>query len=392
MVLAVVTAVLTGIIWYRISVYGSCGYTGLNLLLITIAPLVVPVTLMIFFWELNIPRNISFVKLIQYFVLGGILSLICTTLLHDSYGKINVFGAVVAPLFEEPAKLLISLFFLCLLKRDGKIFGINGLVIGAAVGAGFAAFESMQYAYNTVIVLAFKMRAFNLVMNNIITRSIGAFGSHIFYCAPYACAMAIAMSKQINSNKDVNILSVLKDKLVIITFIVSCFAHGLWNSGLISLCIDSFGLTGLLLTIISKAIFIIPLWWLCLKVLRISYAQLVDKIKQTSSTSNYTKQSTKIIVQCLNGTHAGPAFSIVNNEITVGTDASCKLTFPLSCSKIDKFHCKFVCQNGGIYLADLGSHYGTYLNGKKIKVGTGHLLKSGDVFCIGSEEEKFVVR
>ena len=48
------------------------------------------------------------------------------------------------PLFEEPAKLAAVI----LLARGIKFpWVVNGLVLGAAVGAGFAIFETAGYLY-----------------------------------------------------------------------------------------------------------------------------------------------------------------------------------------------------------------------------------------------------
>jgi len=57
-------------------------------------------------------------------------------------------GASVAGLAEEPGKLLV-LAFVINKRKYGYI--LNGLLLGAAVGAGFAAFESAGYALRVAL-------------------------------------------------------------------------------------------------------------------------------------------------------------------------------------------------------------------------------------------------
>lgn len=56
---------------------------------------------------------------------------------------------------------------------------------------------------------------------------------------------------------------------------------------------------------------------------------------------------------------------------------------------INEKHCEILVQNGHMYLADLGSTYGTYLNGVQLPPKKGYLLKTGDVFYLGSKGESF---
>ena len=143
------SAVLLAATLVVIAVQGACVNPCLNLLMFLLPPCVVPVTLMILFWEMNAPRNISLAELIVYFFTGGVLSLMVSLLL---FPLIPGYEAAWAPVAEEPGKLLIAMFFLRRLhRRKGRVFGLNGLVIGAAVGAGFAAFESAQYAYDAYL-------------------------------------------------------------------------------------------------------------------------------------------------------------------------------------------------------------------------------------------------
>ena len=60
-----------------------------------IGALAVPFSLMVFFWETNIPRNISIFEAVSIFFVGGVMSLICTLILYNfiQVGELNYTGA-----------------------------------------------------------------------------------------------------------------------------------------------------------------------------------------------------------------------------------------------------------------------------------------------------------
>ena len=56
-------------------------------------------------------------------------------------------------------------------------------------------------------------------------------------------------------------------------------------------------------------------------------------------------------------------------------------------------HCKISPAEEGIVLSDLGSTYGTFLaNGTKVEPGQKRLLRLGDAFYLGGEDNRFEVR
>ena len=63
----------------------------------------------------------------------------------------------------------------------------------------------------------------------------------------------------------------------------------------------------------------------------------------------------------------------------------------MSTPGISPKHCKLIAQQGQLYLADTGSLCGTYLNGRKLRPGTGHPLKKGDSFTLGGNDQVFMV-
>lgn len=374
----ILSIVITLSICITIFVYGYCSFPSLNLLLIMVPPCIVPMSLMIFFWEMNVPRDISILQLISYFFIGGILSITITTILHSISPE---GGAEFAPFTEEPAKLLASLLLLKLLHRkNGRIYGFSGLSLGAAVGAGFAAFESAQYVYDALPVyqtvsdagvLYFPVMVYDrtVLLNTlslIAIRNACSLCSHVLFCAPYACIVALCMEK----NENV-FLAICKLPFLIV-FAVSFACHGLWN-------------------LLNSALLIVPaaivLWSSALYGVRKSFRQLADKVSLAGNSS----ATTSLLLKCISGVHAGITFSVTKTDVLIGNDPSCQLSYPISQTDIDSIHCKIIVQQGNLYLADLGSRNGTYLNGIRLKAMNGHLLKRGDRFSIGSSGQEFQV-
>ena len=106
----------------------------------------IPFATLILFFELNIRRNVSLYQVVRLVALGGAASIVLSLLGYQMVSgfKLDWLGASLAGLIEEPGKLLV-LAFVVNNRRYRSI--LNGLLLGAAVGAGFAAFESAGYAF-----------------------------------------------------------------------------------------------------------------------------------------------------------------------------------------------------------------------------------------------------
>ncbi len=95
-------------------------------------------------WELNTPRNISFHFVLMLVCLGGVASLFVSLIGFD-VANLGFLGAAQAGIVEESGKLLAVI----LVARGARYkWTLNGLVFGAAIGAGFAAFETAGYAFS----------------------------------------------------------------------------------------------------------------------------------------------------------------------------------------------------------------------------------------------------
>jgi RsiW-degrading membrane proteinase PrsW (M82 family) len=110
--------------------------------LIMMGSLAVPLATVFLFFELNTPRNVPFHSVLMLVAMGGVLS-IGISLLGFEMTSLDWLGASEAGIVEEVGKLLTVV----LIARQARHrYILNGMLFGAAVGAGFAAFESAGYA------------------------------------------------------------------------------------------------------------------------------------------------------------------------------------------------------------------------------------------------------
>lgn len=124
------------------------GHVFLILTSIFVDSALIPLSVLVFYYEMNARKSVSMGLLGSLFLIGGAASLCITLFLGPVLGslfKLDWMGASVAGIIEEPAKLLAVLVFAKAVRRHPYI--LDGLVMGAAVGAGFAAFESCGYTF-----------------------------------------------------------------------------------------------------------------------------------------------------------------------------------------------------------------------------------------------------
>lgn len=205
--------------------------------MIVVGSFTVPLSTMIMFMEVNAWRNISLYKVIQTFLVGGCASLVATLMLFSIVGshELNLIGAIVTGIVEEAGKAVIVFWFLSKMKR---LSILGGLLIGASVGAGFAAFESAGYALQPVLAFfqnsgyyaaygrqldaSMMMDAIN---QSIIIRGFLAPGGHVTWAAISGAALVIA-GKALRRFDT----SLLTDKRFLRLFIIPVILHAAWDS------------------------------------------------------------------------------------------------------------------------------------------------------------------
>lgn len=152
-----------------------------------IGALAVPFSLMVFFWETNIPRNISIFEAVSIFFVGGVMSLICTLILYNfiQVGELNYTGAVLVGIIEEIGKIVVAGHYI---KKMNTCYILNGLLLGSCVGAGFAVFETAGYAFNVLL----SSGSVSGMVDILVLRGAMAVGGHTLWAAISAAGLVIA--------------------------------------------------------------------------------------------------------------------------------------------------------------------------------------------------------
>lgn len=112
--------------------------------LITVGSFAIPFSILVFFFEVNIPRNISLYQVIKLLLMGGILSLTLSLFFFRWTNLSNWLGATSAGIIEETGK---ACALLLVVNRKRYPWILNGMLFGATIGTGFAVFESAGYAF-----------------------------------------------------------------------------------------------------------------------------------------------------------------------------------------------------------------------------------------------------
>jgi len=245
----------------------------------------VPFAVVIAFFELNIPRNVSFYEVVKLLLLGGALSVVVTSFVLSvltAAGTGALGPALLTGLAEESSKALILL----IVAYSGRYpYQLNGLLFGAAVGAGFAALESAGYSF------AFGWRGVQAALNAIgerravdvelphlvgafmgeattvvLLRGILATGGHVIWTAMVGSAIWKVARGAFR-------LALLAHPIVIRRLALATLLHGLWDTTLI-------GVSDLL-----KVSFLSVVgWYLILAIVKQALAE-VDEAKKNASSA-----------------------------------------------------------------------------------------------------------
>lgn len=200
--------IVIGMIVILYSIFGNNLYT----LLIMMLSVSVPVTLLIFFFEINVFKNISFYLTMKIFLIGGFMSLLVTMLIYGIVGtnkQFDITGSLLVGFVEETGKLLVGAYFVSKLKLT-HVF--NGMLVGGAIGAGFAAIENIQYANNS-----------NFVIITPLIRSVGSLGTHAIWCAITVAALVL-----VNGNRKLTFNNVTNLNFFRF-YLCAVILHALWD-------------------------------------------------------------------------------------------------------------------------------------------------------------------
>ncbi len=148
-------------LWWRVLVTGLAAFcVGTMVMALTENPILfptvlmlgsfaVPVTYVAFFYERRHLSRLTPLALTLSFFYGGVLGVFASALLEPIFiGHLDFLTAFVVGLIEEFAKILGVLIIARHRRHDAEL---DGLILGAAAGMGFASMESSGYAFVTFL-------------------------------------------------------------------------------------------------------------------------------------------------------------------------------------------------------------------------------------------------
>jgi RsiW-degrading membrane proteinase PrsW (M82 family) len=154
--------------------------------LLLIGAAVVPVTFTTFVGALPRRTELSFAQLAAAAALGGVIgTVVAGSLEFETIRTLGSLPTLLIGLIEESAKLAVPAVLLAWRKPRP----LDGVVLGVAVGSGFAALETMGYAFGALVVSGGHLGS---VTQLLLVRSVAAPGGHAAWTG-LACAALFAI-------------------------------------------------------------------------------------------------------------------------------------------------------------------------------------------------------
>lgn len=207
--------------------YGAIAFLGGGVAvpgLLIVGCFVMPLSVVLLFYELNTPRNVTLIYVTGLILMGGILSIFVSMVMFRLFPVLgSLVGASSAGMIEELGKLLTVVYATRRLSAVRYRYILNGLLFGAAVGAGFAAFESAGYAMDVLLA----SKSLNTAVLSIAMRGWMSPFAHVLWTALTAGALWRVKGARSYSG------AMLGDWRFVRVFLISMTCHAIWNADIV---------------------------------------------------------------------------------------------------------------------------------------------------------------
>jgi RsiW-degrading membrane proteinase PrsW (M82 family) len=142
---------LVGLLLYGVGlvILGLSGNPNLFPTVVMLGTFMVPAAYVAFFYERRHLSDLTMPTTALTFFYGGVLGVFAASLLEPLFiRRLDFLTAFEVGMIEEFAKILGVLLIARRLRHDSEL---NGLILGAAAGMGFAALESTGYAFSAFL-------------------------------------------------------------------------------------------------------------------------------------------------------------------------------------------------------------------------------------------------
>lgn len=177
---------------------------------------VVPGAFLTFVYGRRLPYDVGAGTVAVAALLGGVLgTVVAGTLEYDLQRDLGVLPTLGVGVIEELSKLLVPAAILLTVRRARR--APDGLVLGVAVGAGFAALETMGYAF--VTLLGSKGNLFD-TLDVLMLRGIMSPAGHMAWTGIAATALYAAVEARWSARSVLHLLG---------AFVVAVALHTAWD-------------------------------------------------------------------------------------------------------------------------------------------------------------------
>lgn len=346
-----------------------------------------PLTLAMFLWELDPFVNISIFEMMGLALLSGVVCVLFGTPVDNS-----IISGYFAPVwgYVKDSVLMLGVLILVLVCTRKRMYGLGGLALGAAIGAGYALFTMLMASIvDTPIVETSTglARDFSGLTNAISASVPMLFGNHALWFAPVAGALGLRMSgERINIRHFADVRVIL---LILLGFAEnylmnsakSPFDWTFLNADLIAITrTDAIEVKHVIVLAIGMAALIRTIRLCVAQALTVGSGVVVGRKARTGRLIG------------ISGTYANRVVTLFDGqELRVGRETG-KHMLTLHGEGVSRVHCLLTLREGSIIVRDLGSSNGTWLNGKRLTSEQDTPISKGDVLAIGSPKERFEVQ
>lgn len=180
------------LIWILIVLGLSYVLADLTVMQTVMLGLSIPLPLLLLVYEFDKHDQLNLKDVLYLFVIGGIVSMGITYVIRSLTGYPDgLFGDIMTGLVEETAKLITAIVFIRKLKFRNVY---TAFVLGFAIGAGFDAFETMEYGLNTILATGSYFEG----TLTLVVRSLLSFGIGHHYWTAIIFATLLGLSKTLH--------------------------------------------------------------------------------------------------------------------------------------------------------------------------------------------------
>jgi protease PrsW len=200
----------------------------------------VPLASLMLVWELNTPRNMSIVTVLRFVIAGGAISWAIAGLVEglSFCTPTNPLFVLFPGLIEEGAKILAVVAVTWGATSQRYSYQLNGILIGCAVGAGFACVETLGYGlatYDQLIIGGVLKATASTTLPAVLTaatkgmfttltlRGVLAPFGHVVWCAISAGALW-----RVKGDRAVS-FAMLMDGRFLKAFMIPMVMHDIWD-------------------------------------------------------------------------------------------------------------------------------------------------------------------